>query len=501
MNSSIYDRNISDKSVRRLKRARLSHVLLATVLVTSLTGCKSGGGGGGGGGSGGGDNVLDALAEQDFSGGVLSSYFVKSFAAFEDAATRLRENTARYTVQKSTWRFKGTEDYFSNYPIASARIEYAHAVGLTGKGQTVSIVDLGFLTTHEALAGKTLYEPGYALEPGSHGTAVASVLAGLSSNMIGVAPGANLALGEFVTDEKLAAATREATRLKAVAQNNSWGYPTVGATSEGFKQVFGSKSGAEYLSALDGYTRNGVVVFAVINEEPRTGASLMEALPALRPSLESGWLAVVNAVPKFDEDRILSATRISAGCLEAAKWCLTADGSWTAASGASATSYEFVTGSSFAAPQVSGALALLGEAFPNLTPHDLRIRLLASADNNFYQHDAQQELVPGFRHGYNQEFGHGFLNLRAALLPIGTPTVQMESGDAVESDRPLLVSGGTSGDAMAVSMAQHKVLVTDSFAGDFLVGGETLVGAMAAAPLMEHRILFATSGSLNPNYS
>ena len=315
--------------------------------------------------------------------------------------------------------------------------------------------------------------------------------------MIGVAPGAALSFGEFTSMEKLTAATQEATRLKAVVQNNSWGYPTVSASQEGFNQVFGSTRGGEYLSALEAYTRDGVVVFAVTNEHERTNASLMEALPAFRSSLEAGWLAVVNAVPDFNNDRILSAERISSACLEAARWCLTADGSWTAASGDSSTSYKFVTGSSFAAPQVSGALALLGEAFPNLTPHDLRIRLLASADNSFYQHDAQQELVPGFFHGYNEEFGHGFLDVRAALLPIGTPTVRMEDGDTVSVAAPPIVSAGASGDAIAASMAQHEVLVTDSLAGDFLVGGETLVGGLGPAPLMEQRLTFATSGSLS----
>lgn len=470
----------------RFTRLRLSHALLSIALVASVAGCKSDGGG----------DTVDVPSEPGFSNNILSSYFVKSFAAFEDAAARLRENTDRYTIQKNTWRFKDSNESYNSYPLASARIEYAHAAGLTGKGQIVSVIDSGFLTAHETLDGKRLYMPDYALEPGDHGTAVASVLGGLSSKMIGVAPGADLALGEFTSMKKLAVATREATKLQAVAQNNSWGFPTVPVTQEGFNQVFGSQGGVEYLSALDAYTRDGVVVFAVTNDEPRTGASLMEALPALRSSLEAGWLAVVNAVPDFDNNRILSAKRISAGCLETARWCLTADGGWTAASGASPTSYEFVTGSSFAAPQVSGALALLGEAFPHMAPHDLRIRLLASADNGFYQHDAEQELVPGFFHGYNEEFGHGFLDVRAALLPIGTPTVRMEGGDTIAVDTPLFVSGRAAGDAIAASLAQHEVLITDSLAGDFLIGGETLVGRTAAAPLMEQRLTFATSGSL-----
>lgn len=194
----------------RFKRTGLSKALLSVALVASLSACKGGGGG----------DTADESLIQSFSGDALSSYFVETFAAFEDAAARLRENTARYTVQRSSWRFKETNDpYHQSYPLASARIEYAHAAGLTGSGQTVSIVDSGFLPTHETLDGKTLYYPDYTLEPGDHGTAVASVLAGLSSKMIGVAPGAALSFGEFTSMEKLTAATHEATRLLIVTEN------------------------------------------------------------------------------------------------------------------------------------------------------------------------------------------------------------------------------------------------------------------------------------------
>lgn len=417
---------------------------------------------------------------------VLSSYFVKSFDAFEDAAQRLRTYASRYTVQRHSWTL-GESKVYDSYPLAASRVEYAHAAGLTGKRQTVSVVDSGFLLGHETLAGKVLDLPDNGLAVDSHGTGVASVLAGDSDDMVGIAPGAALSLGEFGTMQSRTEATRRATRIGAVAQNNSWGFPTLSATPDGFQSLL-SGGGRDYLSALETYAAQGVVVFAVDNDETRTTSSIMEALPKFRPGLEDGWLAVVNAVPEFNSERILSADRISSACLDAARWCLTADGGWVAASDASATSYKLVTGSSFAAPQVAGALALLAEAFPALSSHDLRIRLLASADNGFFAHEGQQELAPGFFHGYGEEFGHGFLDIRAALLPIGAPTLQMENGDVITSNEPVMVSGVAIGDAVATALAGQSVLVTDALAGDFNVSAAALTGAVSPLPMMTDRL-------------
>ena len=399
---------------RPLPRARRFALCLATL--AALAGCKGGGGGGGGA------DLPDAslISSASEALGVLEAYYVKSFDAFEAKATQLRENSKRYTRQNNRWSFKGAGQVHHSYPLASSRVEYAHAAGLRGRGQIVSVIDEGFRLSHEALRDRKFFDPGYDVGLADHGTAVASVLAGDAVGMVGIAPSADLALGRFDSSAHLARATWQALSLGAVAQNNSWGYTDLPATPTGVSRAFAGPDGADYLDALKAYASEGVVVFAVSNDETRTQSLVMEALPKMLPSLEPGWLAVVNAVPDFDAERILSAQRLSAGCLDAARWCLAADGGWDAANAASDTAYRFVTGSSFAVPQVSGALALLGEAFPNLTPHQLRIRLLASADNGFFSHDGTVELAPGFEHGYNREFGHGFLDIRSALLPIGT---------------------------------------------------------------------------------
>lgn len=208
----------------------------------------------------------------DQSGGIiehvslqaLTAFFVDDFGPLEGAAATLRDTDPRYTSQDFSWSFNGSGTVYDSYSLAHARVEYAHAAGLTGAGQTISIVDTGFLTTHDEFTGKTISTSG-GFTPGNedHGTSVASIAAGVagSGQIIGVAPGAALQLGSFDTFNAMTAATQQAISLGAIVQNNSWGYD-LNASSGNFQSVFGGADGAAYLSALTQFASSGIVVFA-----------------------------------------------------------------------------------------------------------------------------------------------------------------------------------------------------------------------------------------------
>lgn len=154
-----------------------------------------------------------------------------------------------------------------------------------------------------------------------------------------------------------------------------------------------------------------------------------------------------------------------------------ADGYWTAATADSTTSYGSGTGSSFAAPQVSGALALLAQAFPSLTPHQLRARLLASADNTFtgFVSAGSVDLLEGtgvFNHNYSIDYGHGFLDIRAALLPIGPTTLDVGDGQTVATKDYAFSTGGAMGDAVTRSLEGIDLTMNDAFGGDFKVAAK-----------------------------
>jgi hypothetical protein len=449
------------------------------VLIVALAACKGGGSSGGG---------TDLPPITPGGSGTLGSYYVLSFSPWESVAQNLRAS-ARYARQHITWYFPSAPgtDYESN-PLAAARVEYAHAVGLTGKGQTIAVADGGFRTTHRVFAGKTVTTVGTVTTDDQsamhHGTMVASIAAGDSPGMIGVAPGADLLLGQFDSDLTMAALADAARAAGAVALNNSWGYSNTPVSGFMLNSFLSDPDWATYHTALTAYAQEGVVVFALSNDENLTVSDLMPALPLVDAGIRDGWIAVGNAVADFNNTQILSVTRLSAPCLEAAKWCIVADGSWEAATAAGNNSYEFGTGSSFAAPQVAGALALLAEAFPDLTPHQLRVRLLASADNDFAGFDIAGTvlLAPGFHHNYSDEFGHGFLNVKAALMPIGTTTLSVD-GQAVPLGEAMVRSGSGVGDAVARGLAAVDLTVRDSLAGSFAMPGEVLAPSARPARL------------------
>ena len=435
----------------------------------------------------------------------VSSFVPSSLvASFDGIADTLLTTDVRYTNQiYSNWSIVlddgSTVSGLNTNPLRHSGVAFAHAAGLTGVGQTVVLADTHINENHEVFSGKpggtvSLATSNTALGAdkgeNDHGTTVAAIIGGQSSSFIGVAPGANIIFGAYTTDQTLTAATNAAINSNAVAMNNSWGYDSTFVSTDSYQIIFSGVSGQTYLNALRNYANQGVVVFAVSNNTAHTHSTIMDALPYVDPSFEAGWLAVANGVPSFSGGNISSVQLLSAGCYEAARWCLVADGTWahgpSATDGsnvASNTNYDWGTGSSFAAPQVSGALALLAEAFPQLSPHDLRVRLMASANNKFFTPDDTVELVAGFNKGYSFTYGLGYLDVRAALQPIGPTAMALANGSTLSADLPILQSGSAMGDAVATSLSRIDVAVTDSLNAGFNLKGGSLASSSAPTPL------------------
>jgi hypothetical protein len=258
----------------------------------------------------------------------------------------------------------------------------------------------------------------------------------LTHGIVGVAYAANLFLTDVRTHtdllQGLTNATTAAANAGAVVQNNSWGLINTPVPNNIPADIssYSSQQAADYLASAAGYTSaqwlayynalssfqsGGVIVFALSNDQ--NSSSLVAALPQIYPNLQAAWITVGNidtagATP--------TVTRQSSACGVTASYCLVADG--TDITGANLTNNlpyrSGLDGTSFAAPQVSGMIAILAEAFPSLTPADLVTRLLATANNSFFTPTAQRQFTSSISHGYNTEFGHGIPDLYAALQPI-----------------------------------------------------------------------------------
>ena len=225
-------------------------------------------------------------------------------------------------------------------PYDNINLAQALAYGDYGAGQTIAILDTGFLTSHKEFTGKTISTYGSFLPysaANSHGTFVASIAAAdlAGGSIMGVAPSADLHLSDFNVSyqpSQWTAATASAESAGAIVQNNSWGFDqqygaagadvfvayknnngvTGAATLVAFQSVDTNGDGyfdvgasnpqvnwsesdwIAYVAALDSFQSQGVIVFALSNDSDKTNADISAALPALFAELEEAWIAAIN---------------------------------------------------------------------------------------------------------------------------------------------------------------------------------------------------------------
>jgi len=190
----------------------------------------------------------------------------------------------------------------------------------------------------------------------------------------------------------------------------------------------------------------GVVVFAAGNDY---GAqpSLEAGLPYRIAELQPGWLAVVAI------DGSGAIAGYSNRCGVAAAWCLAAPGGSLGSGLYSMQNnggYAAMYGTSMAAPHAAAALGALKSMFPNLRYHQLRDRLLFTANRNGAYADANA-------------YGQGLMDLAVASAPVGgvsVPTGSLATG----ATAPVEGSGieFQAGALSALGM-QGKVLVVDNY--------------------------------------
>ena len=447
-------------------------------------------------------------------GGSSSNVASSSTASsnFLNSGTSLTYNSTNASNLAATTEL----DYFnyssaasSQNPLEVINAHKAYGYGLTGSGETIAILDAGFNTSHNELNAKTITQYGTqtaatgANATADHGLIVSSVAAGEDdgTGMQGVAPGASLHIASYNQSNgntyyptHWANATDNAS--SAVAQNNSWGvnYQIDTLKSDissnswtnayGISQKFHSSgltsneaSANAYIDALDNFQDHGVVVYALSNTTSYTDADFQAALPELFSELEEAWITAVNVeITGSSGDE--TYTRKSAPCGSTGKYCLGADGYQivgAAYHSSNTNSYwAGVSGTSFVAPQISGAVALLAEAFPSHTPEQFTDRLLASADNTFFSHDAAVTFGNGVSHGYDDEFGHGILDIYAALNPITSSAYtriytgkSTNVGEEYQLGNSKLLTSNSLGDSLQKGLIGEVGYTYDDLGGGF----------------------------------
>ncbi|MEM7767641.1 MAG: S8 family peptidase [Pseudomonadota bacterium] len=140
--------------------------------------------------------------------------------------------------------------------------------------------------------------------------------------------------------------------------------------------------------------------------------------------------------------------------------------------------YYRVAGTSFAAPYVAGSLALLLDAFPNLSPADAVQILLDTADDYV---DSAIDPVAGVAAtaGTDAVSGVGSLNLQSAFSPQGATTMQVNglSLSPVQVFAP--GASGAFGDFATKPGGLSDLVLVDGFSRAFAFDASALVGADA----------------------
>ena len=140
--------------------------------------------------------------------------------------------------------------------------------------------------------------------------------------------------------------------------------------------------------------------------------------------------------------------------------------------------YYRVSGTSFSAPYVAGALALLLDAFPNLkdTP-ELALQILLDTADDYV--DTTPDAITGETAGVGTDpvSGVGIMNLVEAFRPQGQQTLSI-SGEKVSVAQALAPSGGAFGDWASDSGVFNGLVFKDVYGRGFRLDADAAAKSM-----------------------
>lgn len=387
------------------------------------------------------------------------------------------------TLAATDWRFTNYNGYYISWAHGAIGLSSAWKYnwttktfsGFTGRGVKVAVFDTGldqyYKSKFQLATGYNLYgnngngARGVNNDNGWHGTFVSGIIGAnmnkLGSTVYGVAPNSTIMPIQIFdrngqatwTDQQLAKAINYAASNGAMVMNNSWNHSSTLAEIGGAGAIPGlQNSMRNQISAWRNAIGNqgSLVVFAAGNYG-KSDPGYFASLPLVDQRLRGGWVAVVATGGNG------SIANWSNRCGVAADWCMAAPGEGIIGlyKGTLATG----NGTSFAAPMVSAAAALMLEKWPSLKGTDVQKILFQTANKTGIYAD-------------RSIYGQGMLDLAKAFAPIGN--VAIASGATTNTAGIKLSDTGiTPSSAFGVSLANAlgkvDTIALDDYKRDFQV--------------------------------
>ena len=318
-----------------------------------------------------------------------------------------------------------TAEYRATVGAVSANALALYQAGATGRNITVGIVDSGVDLTSAEFSGRISSASANvaggttAADEDGHGTAVAFTLAGRRNDTgtHGIAFDATIIAARADTPGSCATSTTSTDSCSFADSAIARGIDL--AVNNGARVINislgGDGVGNSVVNAINRATAVGtVIVIAAGNdyEKSPTTAVNPDAFAQVANTAAARGLVIIAGSVGANNSRTAGADTISSFSNRAGNSSahyLAAVGESVRAPNQNNTPFLW-SGTSFSAPQIAGAVALLAQAFPNLTGAQIVQILYASA------RDAGAA-------GEDPIYGKGVLDLTRAFQPIGTTSV------------------------------------------------------------------------------
>lgn len=294
---------------------------------------------------------------------------------------------------------KSSKEYLANYNNYEAiRLPYSLARGFTGKGSNIAVLDGGLDTWH--------------------GETVTSLASGI------IAPNANVDSYKiidqdfnFISFYEIGETIKSASNADIF--NASW-TSSMRSSQLASKEQLIKETDVNFVNQLiSAANRDAIFVWAAGNDYDKKQSGALSAMPKVISELQGHFINVVA----WDE-ATQSLADFSNACGETKNYCITAPGTNIQ------VGHLHANGTSFAAPIVSSAIAVIKEAFPYMKASEITSLLLETA----------RDLgAPGV----DEIYGHGMLDMERATRPVGAPLVPIstEGGSVMQPLQPARIAG------------------------------------------------------------